>query len=218
MDKTERLLRMMEHPEQYSDEQLQELLSDEDCHELYETMRLSASAFEAEDAKEKIAKGIKAEEWQKFERKAGHTTKWVPFLLRRETIHQVAAAFICLLMLSGITYAAVQMVRQNKIGGELKSPTQEVRISNSYQQQTGTQPADSIVKPRIFENTPLDEVVSEIAHYYNKVAEIRDEQVHELRLYYKWEPKATLESVVADLNHFDRVNLIIEDNKLIVSP
>ena len=39
MDKTEKLLRMMEHPELYSDEELRELLSDEECQELYDAMR-----------------------------------------------------------------------------------------------------------------------------------------------------------------------------------
>ena len=67
MDKTERLLQMMEHPELYTDAQWQELLSDEECRELYEAMHLSVSAFEAEDAKQKIANGIKEEEWQKHE-------------------------------------------------------------------------------------------------------------------------------------------------------
>ena len=77
---------------------------------------------------------------------------------------------------------------------------------------------DSIPQTRIFENAPLDEMITEIAHYYNKVADIESEEAHELRLYYKWEPKDALEDVVADLNHFDHVSLAIEDDKLIVKP
>ena len=50
------------------------------------------------------------------------------------------------------------------------------------------------------------------------MADIQSEEAHELRLYYKWEPKDSLESVVDDLNHFDRVSLAIEDDKLIVKP
>lgn len=77
---------------------------------------------------------------------------------------------------------------------------------------------DSIPQTRIFENAPLDEMITEIAQYYNKVADIESEDAHELRLYYKWEPKDALEDVVADLNHFDHVSLAIEDDKLIVKP
>ena len=61
-------------------------------------------------------------------------------------------------------------------------------------------------------------MVNELAVYYNKVADIRNAQAHELRLYYKWERKDELESVVNDLNHFDHVNLILEEDKLIVKP
>ena len=69
MDKTEKLLRMMEHPELYSDEELRELLSDEECQELYDAMRLSADAFEMEDARKKLADGLKEEEWARLEGK-----------------------------------------------------------------------------------------------------------------------------------------------------
>ncbi len=64
MDKSELLLRMLENPEQYSDEQLLELLADEECRELYEAMRLSADAFQMEDVKAKISAGLKDEEWE----------------------------------------------------------------------------------------------------------------------------------------------------------
>ena len=35
MNKTEQLLKMLEHPEQYSEQQWQEILADEECRELY---------------------------------------------------------------------------------------------------------------------------------------------------------------------------------------
>ena len=77
---------------------------------------------------------------------------------------------------------------------------------------------DTIPQPRLFENVPLDEVVTEMASYYNKVVDIRNEQAHELRLYYKWDRKDDIRSVVGDLNHFDHVNLAVEGDRLIVKP
>ena len=208
----------MEHPEQYSDEQLQELLSDEECRELYEAMRLSASAFEAEDAKEKIANGIKAEEWQKFlQRQANHSSLFT----LHYSLKKLAAMFVGLLMLSGIAYAAVQMVRHTHTQEQAWNQGDRSLDSDGKAVDQGPVPlipSDSIAQPRIFENTPLDEMVTEIAHYYNKVADIQNEQAHELRLYYKWEPQDALESIIKDLNHFDRVNLALEDDKLIVKP
>ena len=61
-------------------------------------------------------------------------------------------------------------------------------------------------------------MVSELASYYNKVADVQNAQAHDLRLYYKWELKDKIENVMDDLNHFDHVNLVLEDDKLIVKP
>jgi ferric-dicitrate binding protein FerR (iron transport regulator) len=133
---------------------------------------------------------------------------------------KAAASIIGVLMLSGIAYAAVHIISRNA-GVDEETPTHEVQNINSPLNDDAiveTFTTDSIPQTRIFENTPLDEMVSEIAHYYNKVADIQSKEAHELRLYYKWDPKDALENVVDDLNHFDHVNLAIEDDKLIVKP
>ena len=156
------------------------------------------------------------EEWQKFEARhfAPKHRSWGWM--------QIAAAFIGVLMLSGITYAAVQMVRHT----QEQAWNQGDRSLDSDGKAVDQGPVplippvtlDSIPQTRIFENAPLDEIITEIAQYYNKAADIESEKAHELRLYYKWEPKDALEDVVADLNHFDHVSLAIEDDKLIVKP
>lgn len=152
-------------------------------------------------------------EWQKFE------ARYFAPKRRSWGWMQIAAAFIGLLMLSGIAYAAIHIVSSNR-SQQAETAADTTAVANSQRStlnaQLGT--ADSIPQTRIFENTPLDEMITEIAQYYNKVADIESEEAHELRLYYKWEPKDALEEVVADLNHFDHVSLAIEDDKLIVKP
>ena len=168
---------------------------------------------EISDINEDKMSDIIDEEWQKFEAEHFETKQ------RSWNWMQIAAMFFGILMLSGIAYAAVRIISHNA-GVDKKAQTQEVQNINSSKNDAvaETLTVDSIPQTRIFENTPLDEMVSEIAHYYNKVADIQSEEAHELRLYYKWEPKDALESVVDDLNHFDRVSLAIEDDKLIVKP
>ena len=263
MDKTERLLRMMEQPERlrvgddksgisYTDEQLQELLSDEECRELYEAMRLSASAFEAEDAKQKIANGFMDEEWQKFllrqanqfldkpsdrvEREAdlnsppptggvrgGYNislscideTSPIPSC-RRGIGYRVAAAFIGLLMLSCIAYAAVQIVRHSKVGWDLKSPTQEVRISNSPQRQGEAQPADSTAQPVVYEDTELATIVNDIATFYQVEPVYKKEDSKHIRLYFTWDKHSSIDDIVDTFNKFERIHITRENKKLIV--
>ena len=170
----------------------------------------------AQEDETKDTSDIVDEEWQKFEAEhfAPKHRSWGWM--------QIAAAFIGVLMLSGITYAAVQMVRYT----QEQAWNQGDRSLDSDGKAVDQGPVplippvtpDSIPQIRIFENAPLDEIITEIAQYYNKVADIESEKAHELRLYYKWEPKDALEDVVADLNHFDHVSLAIEDDKLIVKP
>lgn len=151
------------------------------------------------------------EEWKKFEAKhfsSKHSWGWM----------QIAASIIGVLMLSGIAYATIHIVSNTR--DDSKSPTQETQVKTQSPQAINqpAEPSDSIPQTRIFENVPLDEMVNELALYYNKVADVQNQQAHELRLYYKWEQKDELTSVVDDLNHFEHVSLVIEEDKLIVKP
>lgn len=154
------------------------------------------------------------EEWQKFE--ARH------FAPKRKSWGwmQIAAAIVGVLMLSGITYAAISIVRSGH-ADEVEAPVEQTIAAKPSQEIHETpvagqkENADSI---RIFADKPLDELVNELATYYNKVADIRDAKAHDVRLYYKWNRNNRPEDVVGELNHFDHVNLSIEDDKLIVNP
>lgn len=185
--KKQMFLDMQEHPEKYSEEQIETMMDDLD--------RLPDV-----DAA-----------WQEFQQTGQSSPRrWL----------KAAASIIGVLMLSGIAYAAVHIISRNA-GVDEETPTHEVQNINSPLNDDAiveTFTTDSIPQTRIFENTPLDEMVSEIAHYYNKVADIQSKEAHELRLYYKWDPKDALENVVDDLNHFDHVNLAIEGDKLVVKP
>ena len=217
MDKTERLLQMTEHPELYTDTQWQELLSDEECRKLYEAMRLSVSAFEAEDAKQKIANGIKEEEWKKHEAEYFGSEKPHSSLFTfHSSLQKIAAMFIGVLMLSGIAYAAVQIVRHNKVGGDLQSQTQEVRTSNSPRQQGEAQPADSTAQPRLYDNVPLGEILDELSTYYNIKVVYYTEDARHPRLYYQWKPEYTIEKVVEMLNNFEWLQMRLENDTLYV--
>lgn len=196
-EKLQRLLEMQDHPECYTEEEIRQQMADEECRQLYEQMVRATDVIFSEKVTAKETTAIAPQR------------RWI----------QVAAAFIGVLMLSGIAYAAIHII--SNVGVNMKSQPQETQVL-SQQPQRPTQSieeiTDSIPQTRIFENVPLDEVASELALYYNKVVDIQNAQAHDLRLYYKWERKDELESIVSDLNHFDHVNLVLEDDKLIVKP
>ena len=225
MDKSELLLRMVENPEQYSDEQIQELLTDEECRELYEAMRLSADAFELEDAKAKIAAGLKEEEWLKFESSQAVSQESESQEISASSLpagkgksglfFKIAAMFIGLLVLSGIAYAAYRLANH---GGEAsQKPAEETQIANPNQQTLAEELSDSIaLQPIVFENAELQTMLSEIATYYKYKVSFRNEPAKHVRLYFTWNKTSKIEDVVAMFNKFERIHIVIENQTLIV--
>lgn len=231
MDKTERILNMLEHPERYSEKQIQEILAEDECRELYETMRLCADAFEMEDAHTKLAHGLKEKEWKRLSsashrspltsQASGALRASAPPFAKREAhplYKKIAAAIVGVLMLSGIAYATMHLWTSPNPSEEEECLQTEDTVRSSSPLESPEEVTDSIPQTRIFENVPLDEMVKELAVYYQKVADIQSPQAHELRLFYKWNRKDKLEDIINDLNHFDRVSLTIQDDKLIVKP
>ena len=208
MNKTDRLLQMLEQPQRYSADEWQEILADDECRELYTLMSKTQSAVSAARADEEVTDEMIDAEWQRIAK----PHSGMPTLLK------IAAMFIGILMLSGIAFAAIHIVSQRVGGEENHGDRSIIQQEDRPAQSVPVILPDTITQPRIFENVPLDEIIAEMALYYNKVVDIQNEQAHELRLYYKWDRKDDIGSIVEDLNHFDHVTLAVEGDRLTVKP
>lgn len=233
MDKTDRLLRMLEHPEQMNDEELNELLSDDECRELYEAMRLSADASEMADAREQIANGIKDEEWQKFE--AAHfNEQQLPshlstsggmrrdgdiFLppsggMRRGL--KIAAMFVGILMLSGIAYAAIRIIGGSSAQKQDEQSEMVVTATPTTQGTANIEQDSTQVKNVVFENAELGTMLSDMAAYYHFEPVYKNEKAKHVRLYFTWNMEQTIDEVIEMFNKFERFHITHDENQLIV--
>lgn len=194
MKDMEQLLRMVERPQDYSDEEIMKLVSDPEMKAYYELMVSAEAGF-----------ALKRSEEPKVYTRAKLYSLSSRFL-------KVAAVFIGVILLSGIAFAAYRYVVGEglSVGGSLKSPTQEVRISNSPQQvQTETESV------RTFENAELQQILQELSDYYHVGVEFHNEQSRHVRLYTKWDTTAPLQQIIELLNGFEKVNVRLIDNKII---
>ena len=151
------------------------------------------------------------EEWQKFE--ARH------FAPKRRSWGwmQIAAAFIGLLMLSGITYAAIHIVSSSR------SQQAEVQDTTAVAHK-GPAPAVKFAshevlppcEPKTFENVPLKDIATELASIYHINIKTRNTETAALRLYYPWNPQMPLGQVVEELNRFEKVHLTLTNDTLII--
>lgn len=203
-DKLTAVLNMTEHPEQYTDEQLQELLADEECAKYYRLICDADNAYA--EAPEESEEEIEAE-WQRITDREGKKT-----LRRSLSVRKIAAVIIAVLALSAVSYAAIRLItaRQHQ---SAPAPVSEVTQvpENTYQQQSA--PTDII---HVFQNAELQDILTAVANHYQLRTEYRSEEVRHVRLYIKWNKDEGVEKLVKRLNRFDKVNLVLEGDVLIV--
>ena len=135
--------------------------------------------------------------------------------------YKVAASIIGILFTAGMAFAAIHIVR-HFVGGDLKSPTQEVRISNSSQPSPAL-PTDTVktdtttnAKPIVFDNVALDKMLPQIASYYNKEVDFQNDDARQLRFYFVWKQDETLDVVLHRLNLFESITVELKSDKIVV--
>lgn len=160
------------------------------------------------------------EEWQKF--KDSHfkaqplPTPVGAGLGAGSVFTKLAAAFIGLLMLSGITYAAIHIAHQHQ-QTEASTPADTTATTNATSitlQSSLSQ--DSIAQPQLYDNVPLGEILDELFTYYNIKVVYYTEDARHPRLYYQWKPEYTIEKVVEMLNNFEWLQMELKQDTLYV--
>lgn len=218
-DKLELLLDMTEHPERYSEQELERLLDDGECRELYQLMTEANQAFEVRKA-ERVTDEVMQEEWEKFAGRhypASDTKMPAPASAFRK-LRKLAAMLIGVVMLSGMAYAAVYIskMQHREKAPEKKEVTATATASKPVMAQTEDRRDTVTVQPRQFENVALEQIVSELAARYMLKVEFRNEKAKAVRLYFQWNPQDSAAKVVETLNMFNQVRVSIVDGTIIV--
>ena len=215
MDKFEKILDIIDHQEKYSDEEIREILQDEECRKLYQTM------VEVDSALENPSPIINVdEEWEKFSQE---------HQLQEEATHPItswrkqAASIVGFVLISGIAFAAIHTyIKRSQEPTQVTADTHpEVIKSDSAKQVTAK---DSLTHPKpekpaihkIFENVAFEQMISEIASYYDLQVKFENNEDKTLRLYYEWNSHSSIENIVKELNQFENVNIELQQNELIV--
>ncbi len=157
------------------------------------------------------------EEWAKFEAehfgsKRGNVKR------EKSPLLKIAAMIIGVLVLSGITYAAIRIVRSNA-GGAPSPAAQEVSITDSRQHQDDASYAvqdTTQMKPVVYENAELGTILREMAAYYRCDVVYKNLKARNTRLFFTWDKRQSLDDVVEMFNKFERFNIKQENGKLIV--
>ena len=202
------LLEMLDNPDAYTEQEILDIINrDEDTRETYRLMVAAKRSSRQRQADKTI--DVDAA-WQELNQKVHpkqHSFGWM----------KIAASFVGIMLVSGIAFAAIQIVRY----AQQHTPKTEEVINTPKPANTtpsDTLPTDTtaVSQPIIYDNIPLEKMLSEIAaHYDAKVTFVNDE-ARGLRFRFVWNPQKGIGQVVSDLNQFERLTVTLKDDVITV--
>ena len=210
-EKIQLLLDMQEHPERFSEQALQTMLDDPEVRELMEATAQLKQAMISEELKVKSEESATADiEWQRFAQT--HLTEQK----QERSWLKIAATFIGILMMSGIAFAAIHIIRHvSNAGGEPQKPIRETTIANPHQLPADTLKTDSI-PPKVvrYDEATLEQILTDMADYYGLTLKWKSEEAKTLRLFYIWNKQQSAVEAIRSMNSFERIRLELSDSIL----
>ena len=224
MDKFEKILDIIDHQEKYSDEEIREILQDEECRKLYQTMMEVDSALESPSPIINVD-----EEWEKFSQEHQLQEEATQNAAQEAASHPItswrklAASIAGFVLISGIAFAAIHTyIKRSQEPTQVIADTHPEVIKSDSEKQVAAK--DSLAHPKpekpaihkTFENVAFEQMISEIASYYDLQVKFENNEDKTLRLYYEWDSHLSIENIVKELNQFENVNIKLQQNELIV--
>ena len=216
MDEIEKLFDAIEHPDRFTQAEIEAMFQDRDKKQALETldkMKSSLQSFSIPD--------IDAE-WQIFNNKRiNHETpkrnRFTRLLSRK------AASIIAISIVSFAAVAVIMSIRvihQDKRENAVADVrTLSVHVNASSQQDAVNRMEDSKATPEVqtFDNETLENIITRIAPYYDCDVIFSNDASRSIRLYFNWPQEQTIEEVIERLNNFDQINISLRDKTIIIN-
>ena len=187
-------IRMLLHPEQYTDEQLDQMLDE--------------TSIPVPDVEE---------EWQQFKAQRQHRRRQNPMM-------RWAAITVTVAALSGITYAAIQHFSKANDMKEnapaVASRQKEVKEMEQQEAEYNVAPIavrnDSIREDQQFNNVELQQIMQQLSRDYEVKVVFKNEAKRTLRFYLKWEANDSIQDIINRINHFEKVHLTLSGETITI--
>jgi len=214
----EKLMEMLNSPEAYSEQDIRNIIADDkEVREFYQTMVEARQSYRKVQADSQPIDMDEA--WQRFA--ASHLdeekSSKARILSMFGHIRKTAAIIIGVLLMSGLSYAAiVQIQRRNEARQAeeiaMEAPKQATPISAATEEKTDTLK----MEPKTFDNVPLSKMLPEIADHYGMKISFLSEEAKDLRLFFTWNPQESVDKTINKLNQFERLSIKREGENIIV--
>lgn len=236
--KWDMLLDLLEHPEKYSETQKDELLGDEEVNELYQQLVETRQSLDFAKPKEGMKMPSIDTEWEKLkdemklkekqqkeEMSQNAETQQTAKLLPLWSPMRKVAAVAAVLVVSGITFAAIHLVTRSHQASDKNNTELVASRKDSIQQVSAPQKSNIEEKadsaslaqlPLVYENAELQNILTPIAGHFHLQVTYQNESARHIRLFLQLEKNMSLDDIIELLNHFEKVNIRHEGQTLIV--
>lgn len=231
--KWDMLLNLLEHPEKYSETQKDELLGDKEVNELYQQLIETRQSLDFAMSKEKMKMPLIDAEWEKLkeekqqkeEMSQNAETQQTAKLFSLWSPMRKVAAVAAVLVVSGITFAAIHLVTRShqpsdnsntELVASQKDSIQQVSAPQKSNIEEKTDSASLAQLPLVYENAELQNILTPIAGHFHLQVTYQNESARHIRLFLQLEKNMSLDDIIELLNHFEKVNIRHEGQTLIV--
>lgn len=216
-DNIDRLLDALEHPENYSDAEVEQLLADPEAREVYDMLRKTA------DASAPVSEINLDDEWRRFEAKQpkgrSNILRRLSFMVSRNAA-AVVIALVGTLAVVAATIGVTHYFNANKEMAQIEQtePQKQTAIADSNVAPTDTIPAETTPLPEtiVFKGENLERILADMAEYYGATVKFNQVSAKSIQLYFEWEQSLPLNEVVQQLNNFEQINITLIDKVLTV--
>lgn len=190
--KKEEKIRMLLHPERYSDEQIEQMLNEAP-----------------------VTEPDVDEAWQLFKegrRQHRQPMRWAAILITVAALSGISYAAI---------HHFQQAKEQKQETGSMpqqETVAREVVWKKESQSSTSSfEEADSTRQDQHFNNVPLQQIMEQISKDYGVDVVFKNENARRIRFYLSWDAEETLSNIVNRINHFEKVHLTLSDETITIN-
>lgn len=213
MDKIDRLLDAIEHPQRYSREEIEALLAHPEVREVYDLLGKTKAALAP------IPEPDVDAEWNAFKNShpvKQHRTYRIFNLFNRNIAASIVIGIASLAAVATVVGVGASYVLDRK--------TETPEAGTTAAVTENVVPDDTIIAAEeiparvpetiTFDNETLETVISCIAEYYGCNVKFSTGSPNALRLYFRWNQALPLDEVVESLNNFEQINITVKDSTI----
>ena len=214
------LFKLIDDAQNLTDSEIEKLVADlsEDERDMLNAMIATKRAMQRGEAQGR-AEQVADEAWKAFsQHKFGGGKNISNLVPMRHMWHKIAAAAIAVVVISGLTVAAVHGNWLHIDEASKAAVEQETTTGHSgYTDHIATDTVANARQVEILDDVTLEALLEQMAAHYGAEVQFADDALRTMRLHFEWDKSLSLERNVQLLNNFSKFSVSIANDVITVS-